>query len=195
MLDEGARWAVVHGYGSDADPGRVSDRALERGRTQLGTLGSGNHFAELPYVSEIHDKRNAGAFGLVRDQVTVMIHSGSRGLGHQVCTDHLKVMLGASRRYRIDLPDRVRCRAAAGGFRPPAAPSGPGSRPGRPRERHKRMRPLPRVHPGDKTMAATEVPAAGPGNTPIMWVAGWQAGVPVPSFRAHPHRGAHAQSP
>ena len=90
----------------DSDPDLVSDRAVERGRPQLGTLGSGNHFAEVQYVSEIYDDRVAQAFGLWRDQITVMIHSGSRGLGHQVCQDHLKIMVNAVRKYGIDLPDR-----------------------------------------------------------------------------------------
>ena len=92
-----------------ANPDLVSPRALERGSTQLGTLGSGNHFAEVQYVSEIYDERVAEAFGLFRDQVTVMMHSGSRGLGHQVCDDHLRVMIDASRRYGIELPDRQLC--------------------------------------------------------------------------------------
>ena len=72
----------------------------ERGQSQLGTLGSGNHFAELQYVAEIYDEPVAAAFGLARDQVTVMIHSGSRGLGHQVCDDHLRVMIRASPNVR-----------------------------------------------------------------------------------------------
>jgi tRNA-splicing ligase RtcB (3'-phosphate/5'-hydroxy nucleic acid ligase) len=84
----------------------VSPRARERGGPQLGTLGSGNHFAEVQRVAEVYDERAARAFGLVRGQVTVMIHSGSRGLGHQVCTDHLKGMLAAAERHGVDLPDR-----------------------------------------------------------------------------------------
>jgi tRNA-splicing ligase RtcB len=120
VLEKGAAWAVSKGLGraedldtveergciAGADPDLVSDRAEERGQTQLGTLGSGNHFAELQYVSEIFDERIASAFGLAKDQITVMIHSGSRGLGHQVCTDHLRVMAEASRKYGITLPDR-----------------------------------------------------------------------------------------
>ena len=123
VLERGAAWAVRRGFGTSADldaieergclagadPGRVSKRALERGRSQVGTLGSGNHFAEIQYVAEVFDEVAAGAFGLERDQVTVMIHSGSRGLGHQVCEDHLKTMLEASRRYGIALPDRQLC--------------------------------------------------------------------------------------
>jgi tRNA-splicing ligase RtcB len=89
-----------------ADPGAVSDRAKERGRGQIGTMGSGNHFVEVQGVNEILDRRAAEAFGVGDDQVTVLIHSGSRGLGHQVCTDYVKLMDGAMRRYGIELPDR-----------------------------------------------------------------------------------------
>ena len=120
VLEKGAAWAVAKGLGraddleaieehgciEGADPDLVSDRAGERGATQLGTLGSGNHFAELQYVAEIYDSTIAEAFGLFPNQITAMIHSGSRGLGHQVCTDHLRVMGDASRRYGIRLPDR-----------------------------------------------------------------------------------------
>ena len=120
LLEQGAGWAVAQGLGErrdlevleeggrlpGADSGQVSDRALERGQGQLGTLGSGNHFAEIQYVSEIYDETAAAAFGLFPGQVTVMIHSGSRGLGHQVATDHLKVMDRVVARYGIELPDR-----------------------------------------------------------------------------------------
>lgn len=123
VLERGAGWAVAQGFGRphelecveeggrlpDADADAVSDRACERGRTQLGTLGSGNHFAELQYVAEIHDETAAAAYGLFRDQVTIMIHSGSRGLGHQVCTEHLRVMVEAALKYGIALPDRQLC--------------------------------------------------------------------------------------
>ena len=123
VLEQGARWAVERGYGDaidldfieengqlpGADPALVSDRARERGHAQLGTLGSGNHFAELQYVAEIYDDVVAKAFGLSLDQITVMIHSGSRGLGHQVCDDHLRVMIRAADKYGIDLPDRQLC--------------------------------------------------------------------------------------
>jgi tRNA-splicing ligase RtcB len=128
VLAGGARWAVKNGLGTDrdlevleeggtiegADPSLVSERAFERGKGQLGSLGSGNHFAEIQYVSEIYDDEAARAFGLSKGQVTVMIHSGSRGLGHQVCTDHLKQMLDASARYGIELPDRQLCCAPLG---------------------------------------------------------------------------------
>jgi tRNA-splicing ligase RtcB (3'-phosphate/5'-hydroxy nucleic acid ligase) len=123
VLQQGAAWAIERGYGRledldfieergalpDADPALVSERAFERGQTQLGTLGSGNHFAELQYVAEIYDEEVASAFGLTRDQVTVMIHSGSRGLGHQVCEDYLRVMIRAAQKYGITLPDRQLC--------------------------------------------------------------------------------------
>jgi tRNA-splicing ligase RtcB (3'-phosphate/5'-hydroxy nucleic acid ligase) len=128
VLEGGAAWAVKRGFGRrddlerieeggrlpGADPDRVSARATERGSDQLGTLGSGNHFAEVQYVSEIYDEQIAAAFGLFADQVTVMIHSGSRGLGHQVCEDHLKVMIAAARKYGIELPDRQLCCAPIG---------------------------------------------------------------------------------
>jgi tRNA-splicing ligase RtcB len=118
-LLKGARWAVKAGYGepSDldrcesggclqgADPSLVSDRAYERGASQLGTLGSGNHFLEIQYVDEIFDDNAASAFGLFEDQVTVMIHTGSRGFGHQVCTDFLEVMARAAGKYGFHLPD------------------------------------------------------------------------------------------
>lgn len=120
VLERGAGWAVSEGLGFErdldfleergvlrgADAERVSDRAFERGKSQLGSLGSGNHFAEIQQVSEIYDPEAARAFGLFPGQITVMIHSGSRGLGHQVCTDHLKVMDKAVSKYGIKLPDR-----------------------------------------------------------------------------------------
>ena len=123
VLQGGAAWAIDRGFGAPsdldyieergvlpgADPALVSDRAYERGYSQLGTLGSGNHFVELQYVSEIYDEVVAAAFGLKLDQVTAMIHSGSRGLGHQVCEDHLRIMIRASQTYGIELPDRQLC--------------------------------------------------------------------------------------
>lgn len=81
-------------------------KAYERGRAQQGTLGSGNHFLEVQYVDEIYDEKAANALGLFRDEITVMIHTGSRGFGHQVCTDFLEVMERAVRKYGIELPDR-----------------------------------------------------------------------------------------
>jgi tRNA-splicing ligase RtcB (3'-phosphate/5'-hydroxy nucleic acid ligase) len=89
-----------------ADPGAVSARARERGATQIGTLGSGNHFLEVQRVERIIDAPAADAFGLREDQVTVLIHSGSRGLGHQVCTDYVRRMDAALSSYGITLPDR-----------------------------------------------------------------------------------------
>ncbi len=89
-----------------ADPAAVSSRARERGAGQIGTLGSGNHFLELQRVEEVFDARAASAFGLGRGQITVLIHSGSRGLGHQVCTDFVKRMDSRLGHYGIELPDR-----------------------------------------------------------------------------------------
>jgi tRNA-splicing ligase RtcB len=89
-----------------ADPSVVSERAHLRGRDQLGTMGSGNHFVELQVVSEVIDARTAEVFGLDLGQLTVLIHSGSRGLGHQVCTDYVKLMDSRLAGYRIHLPDR-----------------------------------------------------------------------------------------
>jgi len=120
VLLEGARWAVRQGYGTEedllstedggmiggADPERVSPRALERGREQLGTLGSGNHFLEIEVVEEIFDPPAAAAFGLEAGQVAVMIHSGSRGFGYQVCDDFLARMVKNIPRLDFYLPDR-----------------------------------------------------------------------------------------
>ncbi|HUS64794.1 MAG TPA: RtcB family protein [Kofleriaceae bacterium] len=120
VLERGARWAVGEGYGraddletaeeggciAGADVSQVSERARERGRPQLGSLGSGNHFCEVGIVDEIYDDAAAAAFGLRHGAVTVLIHSGSRGLGYQVCDDSLRSMLRAADRYGIALPDR-----------------------------------------------------------------------------------------
>jgi tRNA-splicing ligase RtcB len=89
-----------------ADPAAVSERARERGAGQLGTMGSGNHFVELQTVESVFDADAGSVYGLRAGQLTVLIHSGSRGLGHQVCTDYVRRMDGAMRRYRIELPDR-----------------------------------------------------------------------------------------
>jgi tRNA-splicing ligase RtcB len=89
-----------------ADPAAVSERARVRGAGQVGTMGAGNHFIELQRVERIFDAETAGAFGLRVDQLTVLVHSGSRGLGHQVCTDYVRLMDAAQRRYGIELPDR-----------------------------------------------------------------------------------------
>jgi tRNA-splicing ligase RtcB len=89
-----------------ADPKAVSERAHLRGRDQLGTMGSGNHFVELQVVDDVLDESTAEVFGLRKGQLTVLIHSGSRGLGHQVCTDYVKLMDARLASYRIHLPDR-----------------------------------------------------------------------------------------
>jgi tRNA-splicing ligase RtcB len=89
-----------------ADPDAVSERARQRGRDQLGTMGSGNHFVEVQAIEQVLDGRTAGAYGLAEGQVTVLIHSGSRGLGHQVCTDYVRLMDQRLAGYRIHLPDR-----------------------------------------------------------------------------------------
>ncbi len=120
VLENGSEWAVRQGYGSredlehtedggrlhGADAGAVSERALERGLNQVGTLGSGNHFLEIDEVSEVMDAQLATAFGLAAGRVCVWIHCGSRGLGHQVCTDAVRIMQQATGRYGIRLPDR-----------------------------------------------------------------------------------------
>jgi len=95
-----------HGAVADADPAQVSDRALERGLGQVGSLGSGNHFLEVQAVDQVYDETAAAAMGLRLHQVCVMIHCGSRGLGHQICTDHVRVMERAMPRYGISVPDR-----------------------------------------------------------------------------------------
>ena len=120
VLERGAAWAVRAGYGDDDDleriesggsldgaaPDRVSPHARERGRRQLGTLGSGNHFLEVQTVEVVYDEPAARALGVHEGQLTVMIHTGSRGLGHQVCTDYLDATGKALRRYGISVPDR-----------------------------------------------------------------------------------------
>ena len=92
-----------------ADPELVSTRALERGRAQLGTLGSGNHFVEVGYVSEVYNERIARVLGLEKDAITIVVHTGSRGLGYQVCDDFIRVMIEAASKYHIELPDRQLC--------------------------------------------------------------------------------------
>jgi len=120
VLESGAHWAVRKGYGTEedlqhieetgcipnADANQVSKRAKERGRDQLGTLGSGNHFVEVQYVTEVFDDEAAKAFGLRSQQIVILIHTGSRGLGHQVCTDYLEIMQEAMRKYHITIVDR-----------------------------------------------------------------------------------------
>lgn len=120
LLSVGARWVLEQGYAwkddiicveekgclSEANPDKVSERAFERGRNQLGTLGSGNHFLEIQEVVEIYDKHVAGVFGLFKGQFVLMIHSGSRGFGHQICTDYIKVMDRVVKKLGLELPDR-----------------------------------------------------------------------------------------
>jgi tRNA-splicing ligase RtcB (3'-phosphate/5'-hydroxy nucleic acid ligase) len=120
VLERGAAAIVERGFGEPADLefceesgamrgascSKVSDRAKQRGRTQIGTLGSGNHFLEVQYVEKIFEPEISESFGLRENQVVVLTHCGSRGLGHQVCTDFLKVMNEAMPRYSISLPDR-----------------------------------------------------------------------------------------
>lgn len=120
VLHKGAQWMVEKGYGTTediefteergrlagADPTKVSQRAMERGAKQQGTLGSGNHFLEVQIVKEIYEPEIARAFGIEKGRVIVMIHSGSRGLGYQVCDDYLRVIGGAVHKYGIELPDR-----------------------------------------------------------------------------------------
>jgi len=123
VLQKGARWATAHGFGTssdlenienqgcldDADPDAVSEKAYERGKDQLGTVGSGNHFVEVGYIAEVFDENAARAFGLFRDQATIMIHTGSRGLGYQVCDESIRQMLKAAEKYGITLADRQLC--------------------------------------------------------------------------------------
>ncbi|MFN0052364.1 MAG: RtcB family protein [Planctomycetales bacterium] len=99
-------FAEAHGWLEGAVPEDVSDRALERGADQCGTLGSGNHFMEVQVVDSLFDAEAAAVMGLEKDMVCVMIHSGSRGLGYQVCDDALHMLRGVPEKYGIDLPDR-----------------------------------------------------------------------------------------
>jgi len=119
-VHRGALWAVEHGFGeledldfieergqlADAEPSNITERALERGKGQLGSLGSGNHFLEVQVVDELFYEDAADVMGLFKGQVTVMIHCGSRGFGYQVCDDYLKVLRNAPEKYGIHLPDR-----------------------------------------------------------------------------------------
>jgi len=123
VLREGARFAVERGFGeardlrhveeggcmAGAEPGRVQERARARGAGQIGSLGSGNHFLELGVVDEVFDEDAARAFGLAPGTVTILLHTGSRGLGHQVCSDALGRMRSAMRRHGIEVPDPQLC--------------------------------------------------------------------------------------
>ena len=120
VLVRGVDWAIDHGYGSsndsdvceengqiqNADPNKVSDKARKRGAPQLGSLGSGNHFLEVQKVAEIHDEEAANRMGIKEGTITILIHCGSRGFGHQVCSDYLRVAEQAMEKYDINLPDR-----------------------------------------------------------------------------------------
>lgn len=120
VLKLGAKWMVKSRYGEkedleylesngcleNADPKQVSDHAKTRGLDQLGTLGAGNHFVEVDYVDQIFDEKAAKAFGLFKNQVVVLIHTGSRGLGHQIATDYIREMVKAMPKYGISVPDR-----------------------------------------------------------------------------------------
>jgi tRNA-splicing ligase RtcB len=120
ILNDGAEWMIRNGYGEEwdlefaeengrlegADAAQVSSRAKERGRPQLATIGSGNHFVEIQYVEQIHHEEAARALNLHEGQITVMVHCGSRGLGHQVCTDFVAQMGAAMKKYNISVPDR-----------------------------------------------------------------------------------------
>jgi len=120
VLSNGVNWALEQGFGESndynfieekgrmkmADAGQVSDRALERGQDQIGTLGSGNHFLELQKIDQIYDQQAADILGIHEDQLVIMMHTGSRGFGYQVCDDYLRVMNKASEKYQIRLPDR-----------------------------------------------------------------------------------------
>ena len=120
VLREGSRWALKNGYASEqdlarteeggclegADPAKVSDRAKQRGRQQIGSVGAGNHFVEVDVVESIFDPETAAVFGLRAGCLAVQIHCGSRGLGHQVCTDYVQSFQSAMQRYGIELPDR-----------------------------------------------------------------------------------------
>jgi tRNA-splicing ligase RtcB (3'-phosphate/5'-hydroxy nucleic acid ligase) len=120
VMTKGAKWGVENGYGKEddvnyiesngcipgADPSAVSDHAKKRGADQLGTMGAGNHFVEVDRVEKIFDEDAAQAYGLFKEQIVILIHTGSRGLGHQVATDYIKLMLGVMSRYNIQLPDR-----------------------------------------------------------------------------------------
>lgn len=120
VMREGAKWAVKNNYGHEenlsriedngciegADPSTVSERAMERGQDQLGTAGSGNHFLEIGYVEKIFNKRAAEIMGLEENMITLLIHSGSRGFGHQICDDYLVKMNRYVNEKKISLPDR-----------------------------------------------------------------------------------------
>jgi len=120
VLDYGAEWAVENGYGWEedlevleengrikaADSSEVSDKAKKRGIPQLGSLGSGNHFLEIQVVDEVYNEEVAEVYGLEKGMIVIMVHTGSRGCGHQVCSDYLRLMDKAYKNYKIDIADR-----------------------------------------------------------------------------------------
>jgi len=120
VVRKGAIWAVEQGFGEaedlqrienygcleGADPDAISQKAYERGKSQQGTLGSGNHFLEIQYVADVYEPEIASEMGLTKGQVAVMIHTGSRGFGHQICEDYVRMMLQSVRKYGIELPDK-----------------------------------------------------------------------------------------
>ncbi len=120
ILTKGAKWAIEKGFGTQddldcteehgemygANPDAVSDRAYERGKAQSGTLGSGNHFLEIQVIDQLYDVKTCDALNLDLGQITIMIHSGSRGLGYQVCEDYTRSMVNCMDKYNINLPDR-----------------------------------------------------------------------------------------
>src|SRR5262249_30934831 len=120
ILESGPQWAIEHGMGSladldhteergriaGADPFAVSPRAKQRGKPQLGTLGPGNHFLEVQFVVEVFDEKTASQYNLSKDRIVLLIHTGSRGLGHQVCTDYVSQLDEAMRKYNLHVPDR-----------------------------------------------------------------------------------------
>ena len=189
VLLGGAAYAVQQGHGTgrdlercedhgavgDADPAQVSSRAIDRGLHQVGSLGSGNHFLEVQAVDEIYDPVAAARFGLAPRQVCVMIHCGSRGLGHQICSDHVQIMDKAMSRYGI-----TDARPAAG-LRPRRFPGGP-RLPGRDGRR--------------RQLRAGEPPAAHRGDAPGLFPGGgrpagsWSTTCPTTSPRSKPTRSA-----
>jgi len=120
IISKGAKWAVDKGYGEKGDldriedygafpggdPDAVSDRAYERGKDEIGTLGSGNHFLEIDIVDKVYNPEVANSFGMFEDQVCVLIHCGSRGFGHQICTDYIDLMHSYMRKKKLELPDK-----------------------------------------------------------------------------------------
>ena len=128
ILDRGVEWAVENGYGvpadlhhcedegrrEEADPSAITDRAKNRGKNQIGSLGSGNHFLEVQRVTDVYDETIAAAYGLEPDQIVVLIHCGSRGLGHQTCNDYLRKIEKHHRGLLSRLPDKELAAAPAG---------------------------------------------------------------------------------